>query len=179
MAKKEYWIMRIIISILAVLFMVSACSQAGESARNNDSGIDNVQEGSALPQSPAGLDLVALEVKSGDKTHKFTVEMARTDKEQARGLMYRTELADNMGMLFPYDQPQILSFWMKNTLISLDLIFIREDGTIANIAAEAEPYSLESLKSEEPTVAVLEIAGGLAEELGIKAGDIVTWQDKQ
>lgn len=68
---------------------------------------------------------------------------------------------------------------MKNTLISLDLIFIREDGTIANIAAEAEPYSLESLKSEEPTVAVLEIAGGLAEELGIKAGDIVTWQDKQ
>jgi uncharacterized membrane protein (UPF0127 family) len=78
-------------------------------------------------------------------------------------------------MIFPMNPPRPASFWMKNTVISLDLIFIRPDGTIARIAAEAVPYSLEPIDSGEPVSAVLEIAGGRAAELGISEGDKVRW----
>ena len=89
--------------------------------------------------------------------------------------MYREALAPDRGMLFPYDPPQIASFWMKNTLIPLDIIFIRGDGTIARIAANTVPLSLEPVQSLEPVAAVLEIAGGRAAELGIEPGDRVEW----
>ena len=82
---------------------------------------------------------------------------------------------DDRGMIFPYDPPREVAFWMKNTLIPLDMIFIRADGTIAGIAANTVPLSLEPVPSVEPVVAVLEIAGGRAAELGIKPGDRVEW----
>ena len=89
--------------------------------------------------------------------------------------MHRQSLAPDRGMIFPYDPPQPVGFWMKNTLIPLDMIFIRPDGTIANIAANTVPLSLEMVPSVEPVAAVLEIAGGRSAELGIKAGDKVDW----
>ncbi|WP_033925538.1 DUF192 domain-containing protein [Sphingomonas sp. 35-24ZXX] len=128
--------------------------------------------------SPAGLDLVPLTITSGGKTHAFTVEMARTSQQQAKGLMFRTELAPDMGMLFPFPRPKPASFWMKNTVIALDLLFVRSDGTIESIAANAEPYSLDPISSGEPVAAVLELAGGRAAELGLKPGDTVTWRDR-
>ncbi len=125
--------------------------------------------------SPAGLDQVPLTVRSGQRQHRFTVEVARTRQQQAQGLMHRQSLAPDRGMLFPYSPPQPASFWMKNTLIPLDIIFVRPDGTIARIAANTVPLSLEPVPSLEPVSAVLEIAGGRAAELGIKEGDRVSW----
>ena len=88
--------------------------------------------------------------------------------------MFRKSLAGDRGMIFPYDPPQDVSFWMKNTLIPLDIVFIRADGTIARIT-HAISMDLTPLPSGEPVAAVLEIRGGRAAELGIKEGDAVTW----
>ena len=129
-----------------------------------------------LAPSPAGLEQVNLTIHSGAKTHAFVVEVARSPDQQEQGLMFRQSLGDSAGMIFPYDPPQVASFWMKNTLIPLDMIFIRQDGTIATIAENTVPMSLELVPSVEPVVAVLEIAGGRSAELGIKAGDKVNWQ---
>jgi len=118
-------------------------------------------------------DKQVLSIKSGGKMHKFMVEIADTPKEQARGLMYRKELAPNSGMLFEFPEDRIASFWMKDTAIPLDLIFVRKDGRILKIIHSAKPYSLQSLSSEAPVRAVLEIAGGMAEELEISPGDMV------
>ena len=82
-------------------------------------------------------------------------------------------------MIFPFPQPRMASFWMRNTLIPLDMIFIRADGTIARIAAKTVPHSLEPVSSGEPVAAVLEIAGGRAAELGIGEGDRVSGRDSK
>jgi len=116
-----------------------------------------------------------LTVTSNGHTHRFTVEVAKTSEEQAMGLMYRNKLAPDRGMIFPFDPPRDASFWMRNTLIPLDMIFVRADGSIANIAANTVPYSEEPMMSEGPVKAVLEIAGGRSAELGIKPGDKVEW----
>lgn len=130
----------------------------------------------AQAQSPAGLEQVPLTIKQQNgRLSKFTVEVAKTPEEQARGLMHRQSMAPDRGMIFPYDPPQPVGFWMKNTLIPLDMIFIRQDGTIASIAENTVPMSLEMVPSVEPVVAVLEIAGGRSAELGIRAGDKVSW----
>jgi uncharacterized membrane protein (UPF0127 family) len=126
-------------------------------------------------RSPAGLEQIPLTIQSRGRTHRFTVEVARTPEQQAQGLMHRQSLAPDRGMLFPYDPPQPASFWMKNTLIPLDIIFIREDGTVARVAENTVPLSLDPIPSLEPVAAVLEIAGGRAAELGIQAGDKVNW----
>ena len=132
--------------------------------------------GAKTTQAASGLSVSPLAIKtSRGKTLAFKGEVARTESEQARGLMFRDKLAPNGGMIFPMNPPRPTSFWMKNTVISLDLIFIRPDGTIARIAADAIPYSLEPIDSGEPVSAVLEIAGGRAAELGISEGDKVRW----
>lgn len=129
-----------------------------------------------VSQSPAGLKQVPLTITSSDgRTHRFTVEVAKTPEEQAMGLMFRNELAADRGMVFPFDPPRDASFWMRNTLIPLDMIFVRADGSIANIAANTVPYSEEPVPSDGPVMAVLEIAGGRSAELGIKPGDKVKW----
>lgn len=113
--------------------------------------------------------------KADGTEHRFTVEVARTPDEQAQGLMNRPSLAPEVGMIFPQVPPRQASFWMKNTLIPLDIIFVRSDGTIANIAENTVPLSLDPVISIEPIGAVLELAGGRTAELGIKAGDKVKW----
>jgi len=112
---------------------------------------------------------------AGRSVSRFCVEVARTEAEQAQGLMFRKSLAPNAGMIFPMHPPRFASFWMKNTLIPLDIIFIRADGRIARIAARTTPHSLAPVTSGEPVAAVFEIAGGRAAQLGIAAGDRVTW----
>ena len=106
---------------------------------------------------------------------KFAVEVARTEQQQQRGLMFRRSLPPRGGMIFPMAPPRPATFWMKNTLIPLDMIFIRADGTIARIAANTVPESLDLVASGEPVAAVLEIAGGQAAALGIADGDRVDW----
>ena len=123
--------------------------------------------------APSGLSLVPLQIQSGGRTHDFMVEVAETVEQQAQGLMFRERLGPSEGMIFPFASPRPASFWMKNTLIPLDMIFIRPDGTIARIAENAEPLSERTVPSGEPVVAVLEVAGGTAARLGLKAGDRV------
>lgn len=126
-------------------------------------------------KSEVGLPTVPVRIASSTGTHRFKAEVARSSQEQARGLMFRASLAPDEAMIFPMDPPRRASFWMKNTPIPLDIIFIRADGTIESIAAETVPYSLDQVPSTEPVAAVLEIAGGRAAELGISEGDSVSW----
>jgi uncharacterized membrane protein (UPF0127 family) len=121
------------------------------------------------------LQQVRLTVRSSATgKHPFIVEVARTGEQQQRGLMFRRSLAPDRGMIFPYAPPQDVAFWMRNTLIPLDMIFIRADGSIARIAT-AKPLDETPVPSGEPVAAVLEIAGGRAAELKVKAGDKVSW----
>jgi uncharacterized membrane protein (UPF0127 family) len=135
----------------------------------------SASHGVALERLAAGLEQVELTIESRGKRHAFIVEVARTAEEQTIGLMNRPSLAPDRGMIFPHDPPRPASFWMKNTLIPLDMIFVRPDGTIGSIAANTVPLSLEPVPSGEPVSAVLEIAGGRSAELGISAGDKVSW----
>lgn len=125
--------------------------------------------------------LRTLTIRSANGAHVFDVETARTEAEQQRGLMFRTDIPKNGGMLFaPYPPqggaPQEANFWMHNTPSPLDIIFIRADGTIATIAENTTPFSDTPIPSGEPVSAVLEINGGRSAELGIVTGDKVTWR---
>lgn len=122
----------------------------------------------------AALDEAVLTIAASGAEHRFTLELVRTDEERAQGLMFRTELADNAGMLFDFGpEPRPVSMWMKNTLIPLDIAFIAADGRIARIAAMTTPQSLTSIPSGEDVVAVLEVRGGRLGELGVREGDMV------
>lgn len=123
----------------------------------------------------SGLSVVPLTVTSQGKIHRFRVELAQTADQQAKGLMFRTKLGPDEGMLFPMNPPRMAGFWMRNTVISLDLLFIAPDGTVLNIAADAKPYDETKLQSLGPVKAVLELPGGRAAELGIAGGDQVKW----
>lgn len=115
-----------------------------------------------------------LRIESASGLHHFRVYLVQTPDEMRMGLMHVPKLPKDAGMLFAYGQNRHGSMWMKNTLISLDIIYIRQDGTIANIQKNATPLSLESLPSQGMVFAALEINGGLAEDLGIKPGDRVS-----
>ncbi len=161
------------ISLLLSAFALAACNAVATGAK--PSAAAECRPGIAAEASEAGLEQTSLCITSGAKTHSFTVEIARTGAQQARGLMFRTALADDRGMIFPFAAPRMASFWMKNTVIPLDIIFIRADGRIENIAANTTPYSTEQVRSTAPVTAVLELRGGLSAERGIKAGDLVRW----
>ena len=118
-------------------------------------------------------ETLTLVTTTGDR--KIDIEVARTMAEQAHGLMFRTTLPDTSGMLFPYDPPHELSMWMKNTYIPLDMVFIRPDGIVHRIEVRAEPLSETVIYSGGPMAAVLELAGGAAERLGLKPGDRVVY----
>lgn len=128
----------------------------------------------AYCEAQTGLNTASLTISSSKDLHRFTVEIASTEEQERRGLMFRTSLARERGMLFLYDSPRHVAYWMKNTYIPLDMIFIRNDQTIARIET-AEPRSDVPVRSGEPVTAVLEIRGGLASELGIRHGDRVDW----
>jgi uncharacterized membrane protein (UPF0127 family) len=104
---------------------------------------------------------------------RLTVELARDETSRMRGLMYRTHLDANAGMLFEFENDAFRTFWMKNTALPLDMVFIRADGTISSIAANATPMSEKVISSQEPVRAVLEINGGRAAALNIRPGEIV------
>ena len=117
------------------------------------------------------LDIAA----HGHRDH-FTVWVADTAARQEQGLMFVRDLPAGEGMLFPEASPQVAHFWMKNTYIPLDMVFVGADGRIAKIIANARPFSLDVLSSDVPVTAVLELRGGQAAQLGLQAGDRVTWK---
>lgn len=105
--------------------------------------------------------------------HRFEVEVAETAQQKSYGLMFRTELGERAGMLFPYGSPQEITMWMRNTYIPLDMIFIRGNGIVHRIERRTEPLSERVIASEGPVTAVLEVAGGVADKLGLKPGDLI------
>jgi uncharacterized membrane protein (UPF0127 family) len=119
---------------------------------------------SALPRS----DLL---VETASSQFRFEVEVADDPAERAEGLMYRETMADNAGMLFLYPAPQQVQFWMKNTPMSLDIVFVRSDGTIARIAERTTPFSEDMIPSGEKVSAVLEVKAGMMHQLGVRVGD--------
>jgi len=121
----------------------------------------------------AANDTEILEIASRSGVHVFAVEMAVTDEQRSRGLMHRRSLPSGRGMLFDFKQDQVVSMWMRNTYISLDMIFIRADGTIAKIAENTEPLSERIVSSGMPVRAVLEVVAGTSRRLGIAPGDRV------
>ncbi|RYE10014.1 MAG: DUF192 domain-containing protein [Hyphomicrobiales bacterium] len=133
---------------LVALAVLSACSGAGGTASE---------------------DRAVLHTASGD--YAFSIEIADDREERAKGLMFRTELKPDAGMLFDYGTEQLTSFWMQNTLIPLDMIFIGADGVVKNIHVNARPLDTTSIPSGVPVRFVLEIPGGRSPEIGLKVGD--------
>jgi len=132
----------------------------------------------AWAQSPNGnvsFQRADLSIESGGKRIPFKVEIADTDERRALGLMYRTSLPADAGMLFDFKHDQDVAMWMRNTRIPLDMLFIDRAGRIVNIAQRAVPYSEATISSAAPVLAVLELNGGTAARLGLKAGDQVIY----
>jgi uncharacterized membrane protein (UPF0127 family) len=125
--------------------------------------------------SPGGrlhaAELQILEIVTKTGVRSFSVEVAVTDAELSRGLMFRTELPEGRGMLFDFKGDRPISMWMKNTPLSLDMIFIRSDGIIVRIAENTVPQSTQTILSGTPAKAVLEVIAGTAKKLGIAPGD--------
>lgn len=115
----------------------------------------------------------SLSIVTAAGEQRFAVELAVTPRQQSQGLMYRRKMAADAGMLFVYNRPQPVSFWMKNTFIPLDMLFIAADGRIVNIKQRTVPHSLKPVRSKGDVLAVLELNGGTVSRLGIKPGDEV------
>jgi uncharacterized protein len=119
------------------------------------------------------FDTAALTIDTGQGVHRISIELAMTPQQQEQGLMFRRSLAADAGMLFVFPERQVAVFWMKNTLIPLDMLFIAADGHIADIHERAVPMSEANIVSKVPVKAVLELNGGTVARLGIKDGDLV------
>jgi uncharacterized membrane protein (UPF0127 family) len=124
------------------------------------------------PQPPLPKEKLVI-VGHGGPEHVFEVEMALTEKQQEIGDMFRTSIPQGSGMLFDWGYPRPSQMWMKNTLVSLDMIFINADGTIRTIAENTTPRSLAVIDSRGPVRATLEVVGGATAKLNIKVGDTV------
>ncbi len=163
--------------VLLSFFMVSSTNLAALTGVDHQSGAQGVGTqliatlaGGQAWAKPSREPLTLVTAKGDVRLH---VEVARSAQEKALGLMFRTALADDNGMLFAYDSDQIITMWMKNTYIPLDMVFIGADGVIVHIAAMTEPFSEEIISSVNPARFVLELAGGAAARIGLKTGDKV------
>jgi uncharacterized membrane protein (UPF0127 family) len=163
---------RALLPVMAFGLALTACSSKAADGAGQGTGAPAAAT-SVHPVS--GLPVVGLAVTHLRTVHRFRVEVARTGPEQEKGLMFRTALGADEGMIFPMEAPRLASFWMKNTVIPLDILFIGFDRRIINIAANAIPYDETPLNSARPAIAVLELKGGRAAELGIATGDKVDW----
>lgn len=130
------------------------------------------QSGPQAAQPVGKLD--AMEIATRKGVVVLEVEVARTPEQRETGLMFRKSMPERQGMLFDFERPQPIYMWMKNTFIPLDMLFIRNDGTIARIEAMTTPFSEKTIASGEPVRAVLELNGGAAQRLGIAPGDRVS-----
>ncbi|TAK51186.1 MAG: DUF192 domain-containing protein [Gammaproteobacteria bacterium] len=127
------------------------------------------------PPTLAHLPREEVTVTTRTGRHHFEAWTATNDAARARGLMFVQELPADTGMLFLFDEPHLASFWMKNTLIPLDIVFIASDGRVVNVAQETQPLSLQPIRSSAPVTMVLELAGGTAARIGLTAGDQVDY----
>ena len=123
--------------------------------------------------SAARTETLILETDSGE--HRYTVEIADTDRERAKGLMFRRSLPATSGMIFIYDPAQPVGMWMRNTYIPLDMVFIAANGTVRRVEANTQPFSTDIILSGGAVAAVLELNAGEAERIAIRPGDRVVF----
>lgn len=123
------------------------------------------------PVSILPTEKIVIDTKGGPRI--FTVEIAAEAKSRERGLMYRSQMDEDAGMLFDFHEPQYVNFWMENTILPLDMLFVKADGTIANIRENAVPFSRESIPSADEVQLVIEINAGLSKKLGLAPGETV------
>ena len=165
----------LVTAAFAALALSAACSPNSADAAAKGQGSAATAAAASARHPVSGLEVVPLTIVSGGKPHVFRVELARSSQEQAQGLMFRTAMGADEGMIFPMEPNRQASFWMKNTVIPLDLVFIAPDRRIESVAADAVPYSLDPITSQGRVAAVLELNGGRAAELGLRPGDRVEW----
>jgi uncharacterized protein len=122
------------------------------------------------------LEIIHLDEQRVPHRYPFTVWVADTPERAEQGLMFVSDLPETQGMVFPLESPRVEAMWMKNTYIELDMLFIRADGHVSKIIARAAPMSLQTLSSDTPVAAVLELRGGEAAKLGLRVGDTVSWK---
>ena len=154
-----------IIGFVLVLFAVVGTSLFTNLTRMS------AQDAARAQQSAPAMKLEALEIVSGETRHRFRIELAKTDADRARGLMFRQSMPADQGMLFDFERDHMVSMWMRNTYIPLDMVFAHADGRIHRIEARTEVQSERTISSGVPVRAVLELNAGIAEKLGIKPGD--------
>jgi uncharacterized membrane protein (UPF0127 family) len=155
-------------AVLGILALAVAGAAAALPACKNSGGQRQIPSA-----APAGVPSAAVVIDTGQRQVTFRVELARTEEERERGLMYREKLAADAGMLFLFERSMPQTFWMKNTLIPLDMIFLSPARVIVGVVANAEPLTLTARGVAEPSQYVLEIGGGLAARLGIRVGQRV------
>ena len=129
--------------------------------------------GSSAAAQDKPLPVTSIVITTDHGPHTFRVEIAADHASQEQGLMFRKEMAPDAGMIFDFHRPQMEAFWMKNTILPLDMIFIRANGSISSVAPNAIPYSTTTIQSIEPVRAVLELNGGRAAQLGIEPDQVV------
>lgn len=163
-------------ALAGALALLAACAQepaaqttAVEAPRQTPAAAAAAPASGAVGEAPAGFE--ALEVVTSSGRTRFFVEIADNDAEREKGLMFRKEVPPDRGMLFDFKTPREVAFWMKNTLIPLDIIYIQKDGTVLSIARNTTPHSETPIPSGGPVVGVLELAGGRAAEIGLLPGD--------
>lgn len=147
--------------LLALLAWAGACAALAQTASEPPAA--------AL----AGLPRSEVQVETANGEHVFQVWVADNNRSRQQGLMHIKELPADRGMLFLFERPQLASFWMKNTFVSLDIVFIAADGIVVSIAHDTQPLSLAPIQSAVPVTAVLELAAGTAARIGLVAGDRV------
>ncbi|MDH3620929.1 MAG: DUF192 domain-containing protein [Gammaproteobacteria bacterium] len=159
------WLVLLSLAAATVTSAISACSPQ------------------TAPKSPAAHDLDAMfevdelvVVANDGSRHTFDVYLAIDHEQQRRGLMFVRDLPERTGMLFVYDDAAVRSMWMKNTYISLDMVFAHADGTVSSVIHDTEPRSLRSLSAIEPVNFVLELNAGVARRLGIGPGSRLIWE---
>ena len=147
-----------VIAVVAVILLIRATAAPVGAAGHGAGGVER-------------FEIATLEIRTRTGSHRFTVEVARTARQHATGLMFRRRMDPGSGMLFLYRTSQPVTMWMKNTFIPLDMLFVAADGRIVRIAQRTVPHSIQTVPSGGPVIAVLELNGGTAERLGIRTGD--------
>ncbi|MEN2991782.1 DUF192 domain-containing protein [Tistrella sp. BH-R2-4] len=163
-----------LVAVLAAAFMVSswAAAHPAVAARQWPSAVIQAQ---ALPQQP--LEPLAIRPADGGKVRMFQVEVARTSEARSMGLMFRSELDADHGMLFIFAEGTSPTMWMRNTYVPLDMLFLDAEGVVVDVAADTTPLSDTPIASKTPARAVLELNAGTARLLGIRPGDLVVHAD--
>lgn len=157
------------LAVAAFLLPLAACSpQAAEQVP------EPTAAAAAATHPVSGLEVVPVTITTANATHVVQAEVADNDESRAQGLMFRTEMGADEGMIFVYEEAGPLGFWMRNTVLPLDLIFIDADRTVINIE-QGVPYNEETVLAERDGIAVLELNEGRSAELGIAPGDSVAW----